>query len=239
MRATVNRIDGGAGVDTLSYATASGGIAISLATVGAQSTGGSGSDKISNLENLLGSNYADYLTGNTGANRIDAGLGNDTLSGGLGDDTMNGGTGADSMAGGDGNDVYYYDNAGDQIVETASGGIDEVRTAGSVVLAANMENLTILAIGAADAYGNRLNIITAGSGQINRIDGGAGIDTLSYVTASAGITISLATAGARPPLAAASTTSATLKTCLAATLPTTSAATPAPTIWMAATATTP
>jgi serralysin len=36
----------------------------------AQATGGSGSDTLTSIENLIGSAYADKLTGNSGANSL-------------------------------------------------------------------------------------------------------------------------------------------------------------------------
>jgi hypothetical protein len=57
---------------TVSYAVGVGstGVKVSLATTAAQATGGSGSDTLINIENLIGSKYADQLTGNTGNNII-------------------------------------------------------------------------------------------------------------------------------------------------------------------------
>jgi Ca2+-binding RTX toxin-like protein len=81
-------IDGGTGIDTASYADATSGVKVSLAVTGAQSTGGSGSDTLVGIENLLGSNYADTLTGDAGANRLNGGAGGDTLTGGAGADTF-------------------------------------------------------------------------------------------------------------------------------------------------------
>jgi Ca2+-binding RTX toxin-like protein len=44
-------------------------------------------DTLVNIENLVGSAYADRLTGDGLANRLNGGAGNDTLNGGLGADT--------------------------------------------------------------------------------------------------------------------------------------------------------
>ncbi|RDE50706.1 MAG: hypothetical protein DVS81_09535, partial [Candidatus Accumulibacter meliphilus] len=49
-----NVLDGGAGTDTLSYAYATAGVTVSLATVTPQVTGGSGTDTVLNFENLTG-----------------------------------------------------------------------------------------------------------------------------------------------------------------------------------------
>jgi Ca2+-binding RTX toxin-like protein len=66
-------LDGGAGTaDTVSYAQESTGpISVSLATAGAQTTGGAGNDTISNVENLIGSPFGDTLAGNASSNTID------------------------------------------------------------------------------------------------------------------------------------------------------------------------
>lgn len=80
-------IDGLTGTDTVSYATgATKAVTVNLSKTTAQITGGSGSDTLKNIENLIGSKYGDTLTGNTGANIITGGLGNDTLTGGSGKD---------------------------------------------------------------------------------------------------------------------------------------------------------
>lgn len=67
--------------DTISYEFgATSGITLDLSLTGAQSTGGSGTDTISNFENLTGSNYNDLLAGNEGANILDGLAGVDTVS---------------------------------------------------------------------------------------------------------------------------------------------------------------
>ncbi len=76
-------LDGGAGTgDTVSYSLASSAVTVSLATTSAQSTGGAGTDTISNFENLTGSAYNDTLIGSSAtANTIIGGAGNDTIYG--------------------------------------------------------------------------------------------------------------------------------------------------------------
>ncbi|MFZ0407717.1 MAG: calcium-binding protein [Cyanobium sp.] len=103
-------IDGGAGNDTLiggnhlagdslSYASASAGVKLSLALTTAQTTGGAGSDVISGFEHLLGSRFSDHLSGSGTANQINGAAGNDTIQGGAG---------ADSPLGGEGGDLFVY-----------------------------------------------------------------------------------------------------------------------------------
>ena len=181
-----NVINGGAGSDTVSYFFATSAINVTLALVTAQTTGGSGTDTIASIENLFGSNYNDTLTGNVHAN---------TLSGGAGDDTLDGGSGADRLVGGAGADTYYVDTPADLVTETdatPAGGIDTViSSAANAVLTANVENLRLTNAGAANGTGNALdNIIHAGSGN-NALNGGAGVDTLSYAYATTGVRLYL------------------------------------------------
>lgn len=100
-----DRIDGDAGIDTLSYAGAVAGIRLGLATAGRQATGGSGTDTVLHVENLVGSRYADRLAGNSLANLLDGGMGDDRLWGVGGRDTLRGGEGDDKLSGGSDNDV--------------------------------------------------------------------------------------------------------------------------------------
>jgi len=45
-------------------------------------------DALSQIENLAGSNFSDYMIGGTDANKISGGDGSDTLDGGAGADTL-------------------------------------------------------------------------------------------------------------------------------------------------------
>jgi Ca2+-binding RTX toxin-like protein len=182
-----NGLNGGSGIDTVSYAyglAGTTGVTVSLAVGTAQATGGSGSDTLTSIENLIGSAYADRLTGNTGAN---------SLGGGAGNDTFDGGAGSDTLAGGDGSDTYVVRDGGDVVSETnavlATGGSDTVYSSlAAYTLTANVENGRILATVAANLTGNTLNnVLYAGAGN-NGLDGGSGIDTVSYAYGLAGTT---------------------------------------------------
>ncbi|VTU31901.1 calcium-binding protein [Variovorax sp. RA8] len=113
-----NVLDGLGGNDWVSYAYAGSAVNVSLATTGAQATGGSGTDTLRNVEYLFGSNYNDILTGSSRADVLSGGLGNDTLDGAAGADTLNGGAGHDTYRyrSGDGNDTVL-DTGGDDTVE--------------------------------------------------------------------------------------------------------------------------
>jgi Ca2+-binding RTX toxin-like protein len=92
------RIYGGAGADTASYATRTQNVFVDL----------SSNYWFSQVENLLGSQFNDSLTGNSGANLLSGAGGQDTLRGGAGNDTLDGGSGDDLLFGGDGFDTAQY-----------------------------------------------------------------------------------------------------------------------------------
>lgn len=70
-------IDGGAGVDTITYASAGAGVEIDLRIVEEQLTRGGGVDTLISIEDVIGSNYDDVLTGGAGSNALTGGAGTD------------------------------------------------------------------------------------------------------------------------------------------------------------------
>ena len=205
-----NVLSGAAGNDVASYIyaiTGTTGVTLSLDLTSAQATGGSGNDTLIGIESIVGSVAGDTLAGNSQANTLngDAGNdklqglgGNDKLLGSLGNDTLDGGTGNDLMLGGAGNDLYVVNAPGDRVYETTStassldaGGIDTIKAAASWVLGSYCERLLLLGTSAINGTGNDLaNLIYASAGN-NVLNGGDGTDTLSYSTATAGVTVSL------------------------------------------------
>ena len=125
-----------------------------------------------NVENLVlqgdaitplqgyGNALANNLTGSAGANLLD------------------GQGGVDTMAGGLGNDVYFVDDAGDQVIENGGGGNDAVFSTAHLQLSANVEVLVLQGGADLQAYGNSLNNVLVGNGGSNILDGGAGTDAL-------------------------------------------------------------
>ena len=91
-------LSGGAGVDTVSYqSSTTAGVTVSLLVSGSQATGGSGSDTLSSIERLTGSDFADQLTGSNSRNVLRGQGSGDTLNGRGGNDTLTGGVGADKF----------------------------------------------------------------------------------------------------------------------------------------------
>ncbi len=110
-------IDGGAGSDSLRFPLSANGVTVDLGQSGPQATG-QGTDTISSVENVSGTEFDDVLAGAEGPNTILGGPGDDLLDGRGGDDYLDGGGGADTVA-------YATAPAGiavDLEAETASGG---------------------------------------------------------------------------------------------------------------------
>jgi Ca2+-binding RTX toxin-like protein len=73
--------------DTASYENSNAGVMVNLAA-GQASGGYAEGDTLQGIENLIGSDFRDILTGDAGANVLVGGLGNDSLTGGGGNDTF-------------------------------------------------------------------------------------------------------------------------------------------------------
>jgi Ca2+-binding RTX toxin-like protein len=113
-------LDGGEGSDTADYSSSNSSESIYLSSTGAgEASGGEGEDTLYNIENVIGSIYADVIYGSSVANTLDGGRGNDTIVSGSGDDFINGGSGNDILSAQDGNDTILA-GFGD---DTLSGGI--------------------------------------------------------------------------------------------------------------------
>ncbi|MBW6397544.1 calcium-binding protein [Roseomonas sp. HJA6] len=146
-----------------------------LRLTGAQAISGTGNGL---ANTLFGNAAANVLSGLDGNDVLRGAGGADTLLGGAGSDQLDGGVGADSMVGGAGNDIYIVDNAADLVVETANGGIDEIRARISITLPSEVEKLRLIAGYAIDGTGNGFANTLIGNALANRLNGGGGNDVL-------------------------------------------------------------
>jgi uncharacterized delta-60 repeat protein len=161
-----NILDGAAGLDIVSYATASTDVTVNLSLVTAQDTKGSGFDTLRNIESLIGSRYSDTLTGNSATNVLRGGDGNDRLIGGLGNDTLDGGLGSDT--------ADYHDASSGVSVNlsmgAASGGVGNDTLIGIEHLNGSEYADTLI--------GDTVNNTLRGEGGNDRLEGGDGNDSL-------------------------------------------------------------
>lgn len=155
--------------DTVSYLSADNAVNVSLAITTRQDTVGAGLDTLTNIENLIGSDFNDNLIGNFKDN---------VLNGEDGNDTLNGKEGADNMIGGLGNDTFFVNHAGDVVHEYANQGIDQVSSSITYTLPANVENLVLTGLLAINGIGNDLANTLVGNAAANLLNGGDGNDTL-------------------------------------------------------------
>jgi Ca2+-binding RTX toxin-like protein len=181
-----NRLDGGPGNDTMAgaegddfYFIDSGGdqviegsdagydtVFISISyTLGANVERAVAYDPASTSAlSFTGNGLANELSANAGANVID------------------GGAGADFMRGLGGNDIYFVDEAGDQVVEAPGGGFDTVFVSASYTLGADLERVLAYdpsSTAALSFTGNALNNEISANAGANVIDGAAGADFMS------------------------------------------------------------
>jgi Ca2+-binding RTX toxin-like protein len=173
-------LDGGAGSDTVSYSGSPAGVAVNLAT---GKSAGQGNDTLSGFEIVDGSAFADKLTG-SGANDWLLGLvGNDTLVGGAGSDHLDGGAGIDTLS-----------------YEASPGGVNVNLAAGNA-LGNGTDTLTAFEIVRGSKFadtiiGGPANETLFGLGGNDKLDGGAGSDTLAYDNAPVGVNVNLAAGSA-------------------------------------------
>ncbi|MEM7545568.1 MAG: M10 family metallopeptidase C-terminal domain-containing protein [Pseudomonadota bacterium] len=170
-------VNGGDGEDAASYFFADAGVWVNLDKSGSQDTRGAGLDVLYDIEHVIGSFHADWLTGNDDGNRLTAGAGDDILNGGAGSDTLDagigndvliGGTGVDIIDGGDGIDWAYYNVAGPDgaTVDLTKGW--QYTGAGGTDLIIDVENIL------GSSKGDEL----LGDEAANELRGGAGNDVL-------------------------------------------------------------
>ena len=155
--------------NTITYASATGAVTVSLNITAQQNTGGAGLDTITAVENLIGSAFADNLTGNSTYNILDGRAGNDSLRGW---------SGADTLIGGTGNDTMFVENTRDVVIEKPSEGTDTVSSSITYTLPVNVEKLILTGTNAINGIGNELANVLTGNNAANQLNGQAGNDTL-------------------------------------------------------------
>lgn len=156
-----DQFDGGDGVDTASYSQAANGVVIYLDPEAQGLNGGAAvGDYFSQVENIIGTPYADVIYGDDAANRLSGGAGDDVLDGGQG-------TAGDVLDGGDGIDTVTY--------AQAQSGVDMSLESGGTTGDAMGDSY----IGIENVEGSMFDDSIGGDTGNNVLAGGAGNDQLS------------------------------------------------------------
>jgi Ca2+-binding RTX toxin-like protein len=214
----MDSITGGAGNDTVSYSTSNAGVTIDLRLdFQDYSLGDAKGDYIRGIENAIGSDFADSLTGDEGDNRLYGSGGNDKLVGGLGNDYLSGDAGLDTVSYADTiaavkvslansalntgeakGDTYnsiesvegsaFSDTLDGDAGDNVLSGLDHMD-----ILNGGAGNDTLIGGEAVDRLnGGDGNDILIGGADGDRLDGGNGSDTASFSDAAHGVRVSLA-----------------------------------------------
>ncbi|MEL6265028.1 MAG: hypothetical protein AAFR52_05175, partial [Pseudomonadota bacterium] len=200
-----DQLFGGNGADTAGYTGSNAPVVVSL-LAGTAAGGHATGDRLFAIENLSGSRFGDFLTGDMGDN---------TLSGADGDDTLVGLEGADMLDGGEGIDTADYTAAaigvsielfsgvtaggasGDELadIENIEGSRERDMLAGDKnanTLRGGNKNDTLKGGGDDDALGGGAgNDWLQGGAGGDGLFGGDGFDTADYASSKAGVTIAL------------------------------------------------
>ena len=207
---------GGTGTDTADYTSSGAGVTINLGS-GTATGGDATGDVLSQIENLLGTTFADMmtgdananvLTGNAGSDSLYGAAGNDSLYGGDGNDLLQGGAGSDLLDGGAGIDSVDYSDSTAAVNANLATGTGTIGSA-TVDTFIGIENI-FGSIFNDSLYGSTANnslyggagndLIDAGDGD-DTLGGGAGRDTLyggqgmdylDYTDSNAAVSINLA-----------------------------------------------
>lgn len=151
-----NTFNGGSGTDTISYSIQDSssekgrGIYVDLDKGLAKAVEGR-IEKLTSIENVVGTGYKDTLIGTVGNNTLRGGNGNDQLEGLGGNDRLYGGAGTDILYGDAGNDDLYGD-AGNDRMYGGTGNDDLVGGTGNDLLVGGLGNDFMIGGTGADTF---------------------------------------------------------------------------------------
>ena len=208
--------NGGVGTDTISFAlaqtavrvTLADGVAEGSATMVYSAPGPNGSpnltsvleERLISIENVIGTDLADTITGNGTGNELIGEFGRDTLSGAGGDDILDGGAGRDTLTGGADRDTFRVSHIGigsdaDRITDFASGQ-DKIdfspffsRASEFPHGAEDLPPPDVIGSQAFSGAGNELRLFTNSTGQsVVQVDldgGGLGVNDIEIIVTGA------------------------------------------------------
>ncbi|MGO4389290.1 cadherin domain-containing protein [Microvirga sp. 2YAF29] len=193
--AGADTINGGSGSDTVHYNTSEQAVTVNLTDSSLNSGGDAAGDIFEDLlENAVGSQFDDNLTGNGLGNTLKGAYGQDKLWGLDGDDSLDGGQGYDTLDGGAGDDYLFGESGNDWLIagtgnDTIDGGGNfDVVDYSSATQAAEIYFVTPeknngsaygdYIFDVEGVIGSRFNDAFFGDQYENSLVGGAGNDTL-------------------------------------------------------------
>lgn len=165
-------IDGGDGMDQVTYENSKVGVVFRQSTTDDEVFVGSGGDatgdRVTGVEHVIGSHFADKLYGNPDESSTLEGLdGADVLVGGDEDDLLLGGGGADNLYGGDGDDTMSFLTSAGQVIVDLQTGEGKIGDAEGDHYH-SIENV----------HGTAYDDMITGNGSDNKISGWVGDDTI-------------------------------------------------------------
>jgi len=176
--------NGGAGTDTVDYSARSAvGVTVTIDGVAddGETAGSEGDNVKTDVEDIVGTDFDDVLTGSASNNRIAGGDGDDVLSGLAGNDIFDEGTadnGSDRFIGGLGTDLVDYSGRTVALLVTMDGLVaDDGESGEGDDVEADIEDLWG-GDEADDITGNDLANFIDGGPEDDTLAGGAGNDTL-------------------------------------------------------------
>lgn len=188
--------DGGGGTDRVSYVAAPSGAIIDLQQ-SSRNAGSATGHQFAGIEIFLGSAFNDQISGDALSNTLVGNAGNDSLDGRDGDDVISPGAGNDTVDGGAGSDTVSFADAAAGVVANLAAGM--AQSGGEVDVLRNVEN--VIGSGFDDSLtGNHLanllegllgnDWITPGAGN-DTVDGGEGVDMVSFFDAPERVVVDL------------------------------------------------
>tara|TARA_R110002020_G_scaffold18929_2_gene65327 strand:+ start:3500 stop:6118 length:2619 start_codon:yes stop_codon:yes gene_type:complete len=188
--AGIDRYYGGSGSDTVNFAGAAGWV-IDLAAGTAVTLTGGTTELLDSIENIIGSDGNDRITGTNRANDLYGGGGDDLLDGGGGVDDYYGGAGFDTVDLSGGNSKWRVDlGAGTAELTTATGNVHTSDFVGIESVIGPRNSMTFIGTdGNEKATGSFFADIFYARGGVDEFHGGNGSDTVSFGNYGEGLTI--------------------------------------------------
>lgn len=189
-------LDGGSGMDTVSYVQAAGAVVVNLGD-DAQNSGAATGYILRNIESVTGTAFNDRLTGDDGVNVLNGLAGNDSLSGMGGNDWIAPGQGRDTVDGGAGIDMISFSDQAQAVVVNLTTGTAQVgRDTKQITGIENVTGTIYSDFLTGDANDNWLRglggydwfIATTGN---DTYDGSNGRDMVTYINAPSAVTVDL------------------------------------------------